>query len=294
MTKGKIIKGIGGFYYVEAAEAVYECKAKGLFRKQKISPLAGDHVLISINENAENRIEEILTRKNFLVRPPVANLDQLFIVSSTVEPNVNTFIIDKLTAIAEYKSIEPIIVFTKIDLNNCYLKYKNIYDNAGFKTVVCNNRTGEGADEIKSLLCGKTSAFTGNTGVGKSSLLNAIDSRLSLATGETSKKLGRGKHTTRHSELFKINGGYVADTPGFSSIDFERCENILKDDLFDCFREFAPYFGKCKFSTCSHIHEKGCAVCNAVAEGEISESRHNSYVQMYNEVKDIKEWELKK
>lgn len=294
MTKGKIIKGIGGFYYVEAAEAVYECKAKGLFRKQKISPLAGDNVLISINDNAENRIEEILPRKNFLIRPPVANLDQLFIVSSTVEPDINTFIIDKLAAIAEYKNIEPIIVFTKIDLSNCYLKYKNIYNSAGFTTVSCNNMTGEGAAEIKSLLCGKTSAFTGNTGVGKSSLLNAIDSRLSLATGETSKKLGRGKHTTRHSELFKVNGGYVADTPGFSSIDFERCENILKEDLFDCFREFYPYFGKCKFSTCSHINEKGCAVCEAAARGEISKSRHNSYVQMYNEVKDIKEWELKK
>jgi len=294
MIKGKIIKGIGGFYYVEAAETVYECKAKGIFRKNKISPLAGDDVLISINNNSENRIEEILPRKNFLVRPPVANLDQLFIVSSTVEPEINTFIIDKLTAIAEYKNIEPIIVFTKIDLNNSYTKYKEIYDNAGFRTVLCNNTTGDGADEIKSLLSGKISAFTGNTGVGKSSLLNSVDGNLALATGETSKKLGRGKHTTRHSELFKVSGGYVADTPGFSSIDFERCENILKDDLFDCFREFAPYFGTCRFSTCAHINEKGCAICSAVADGKISESRHSSYIQMYNEVKDIKEWELKK
>lgn len=294
MIKGKIIKGIGGFYYVETAEGVFECKARGSFRNQKISPLVGDDVEISLNEKGENRIENIMPRRNSLVRPPLANIDQLFIVASIVDPDINLYIVDKLIAIAEYKSIEPIIVLTKIDLAENYHKYLDIYDKAGFKTIVCNNITGDGAEKVKDYLNGKTSAFTGNTGVGKSSLLNAIDKNLSLATGETSKKLGRGKHTTRHSELFKICGGYVADTPGFSSLDFERCERILKDDLFDCFRDFEPYFGLCKFSTCAHINEKGCAVCEAVKNGEIQQSRHNSYIQMYNDVKDIKEWELKK
>lgn len=294
MIQGKIIKGIGGFYYVETAEAVYECKARGNFRRQNISPLVGDNVEISVNENSENRIENILERKNVLVRPPVANIDQLFIVSSSVEPSVNTLIIDKMIAIAEYKNIEPIVVFTKIDIDGSYKKYADIYAKSGFKVLICDNKSGDGVDGVKALLKGKTSAFTGNTGVGKSSLLNAIDSRLALATGETSRKLGRGKHTTRHCELFKVGGGYVADTPGFSSLDFERCETILKDDLFDCFREFRPYFGMCRFSTCAHINEKGCAVCEAVNNGKITESRHSSYVQMYNDVKNIKEWEIKK
>lgn len=294
MIKGKIMKGIGGFYYVEAAETVYECKPRGNFRNQNIVPLVGDDVEISLGENTDNRIENILPRKNSLVRPPLANLDQLFIVSSTVEPAVNTFIIDRMIAIAEYKNIEPIVVFTKIDLDDSYLEYEEIYRRSGFKTVLCCNEDGRGAEEVRALLRGKISAFTGNTGVGKSSLLNAIDERLALKTGETSRRLGRGKHTTRHCELYKVNGGYVADTPGFSSLDLERCERILKDELFDCFREFEPFFGKCKFSTCAHINEKGCAVCEAVKAGEIQKSRHDSYVQLYNEVKDIKEWEIKK
>lgn len=294
MVNGRLIKGIGGFYYVEAADAVYECKAKGIFRKNNITPLAGDDVVISINENSENRIEEIKERKNSLVRPPVANLDQLFIVSSVIEPDINAYNIDKLISIAEYKCIEPIIVFTKTDLSDKYAEYKSIYEKAGFKVICCNNITGSGANEVKELLDGKISAFTGNTGVGKSSLLNCIDKNLSLATSEISRKLGRGRHTTRHTELFKVNGGYIADTPGFSSIDFEKCETILKDDLFNCFREFEDYFGQCKFSTCAHINEKGCAICEAVAAGQIAESRHNSYIQLYNNVKDIKEWELKK
>jgi len=294
MVNGKLIKGIGGFYYVEAAGRIYECKAKGIFRKNNITPLAGDDVVISINSNSENRIEEIKERRNCLIRPPVANLDRLFIVSSIVEPEINTFNIDKLISIAEYKSIEPILVFTKIDLSDNYKKYTEIYKKAGFITVCCNNISGDGADEVRSLLKDKISAFTGNTGAGKSSLLNCVDEDLLLATGAISKKLGRGRHTTRHTELFKVNGGYVADTPGFSSLDFEKCERIMKADLFDCFREFEKFFGQCKFSTCAHINEKGCAICKAVCDGAISESRHNSYIQMYNNVKDIKEWELRK
>lgn len=279
---------------METADTVYECKARGNFRNKKIIPLVGDDVEISVNENAENRIENILERKNSLVRPPLANIDQLFIVSSIVDPFINTYNIDKMTALAEYKGIEPIIVLTKIDLSEDYEKYAETYISSGFTVITCNNLNGEGSEKVLPLLKEKISAFSGNTGVGKSSLLNAIDPRLSLKTGETSKKLGRGKHTTRHCELFKVGGGYVADTPGFSSIDFEKGETILKDDLFDCFREFKPYFGQCKFTSCAHINENGCAVCAAVKNGEISESRHNSYVKMYNDVKNIKEWEISK
>lgn len=228
MIKGKIIKGIGGFYYVETADAVYECKARGNFRKMNLTPLVGDDVEISVNDNSENRIENILPRRNSLVRPPLANLEQLFIIASIVDPAVNTFIIDKLIAIAEYKKIEPIIVFTKIDLDDSYTGYENIYRSAGFKTIVCCNVNKSGADEVKKLLSGKTSAFTGNTGVGKSSLLNAIDEALALKTGETSKKLGRGKHTTRHSELFKVNGGYVADTPVFLHLILKSVKEYLR------------------------------------------------------------------
>ena len=294
MVTGKIVKGIGGFYYVETADTVYECKARGNFRNKKITPLVGDNVEISLNNNAENRIETIQPRKNSLVRPPLANLDQLFIISSIVDPAVNTFNIDKMTAISEYKGIEPIIVFTKIDLSVDYIHFAEIYKQAGFKVIMCNNLSGEGVNQIMSLLKGKTSAFSGNTGVGKSSLLNAIDADLALKTGETSKKLGRGRHTTRHCELYKVGGGYVADTPGFSSLDFVKGETILKDELFDCFREFQPYFGQCKFTTCAHINEKGCAICDAVQNGMIPESRHNSYVKMYQDVKNIKEWEILK
>lgn len=293
MLQGKIIKGIGGFYYVDADDLIYECKARGNFRKQGITPLVGDNVEITVNENAENTIDKILPRKNDMVRPPLANLDVLFIISSIVDPKLNTQIIDKLIAIAEYKKIEPILVITKIDKDDSYQQYVDIYTKAGFKVIVCDNTTGSGAQEVKACMQGNICAFTGNTGVGKSTLLNNIFPNLDLATGETSKKLGRGRHTTRHSELFKTDGGYIADTPGFSSLDFERCERILKDDLPYCFREFEPYLDSCKFTTCTHTKDKGCAVVQAVADGEISPSRHESYINMYNEVKDIKEWEMK-
>lgn len=294
MTKGKIIKGIGGFYYVATNDTIYECKARGTFRNQKITLLVGDDVEISINTNAENTIDKILDRKNSLVRPPLANLDTLFIVASIVDPKINTLIIDKLIAIAEYKHIEPVLVLTKTDLDNDYSKYVDIYTKAGFKVIVCDNKKGTGADEVRAMLSGKISAFTGNTGVGKSTLLNNIAPELSLETGETSKKLGRGRHTTRHCELFNVAGGYIADTPGFSSLDFEKCEKILKDDLPYCFREFEPYLDSCKFITsCSHINDKGCAVCKAIEDGKISPSRHESYIAMYNDVKDIKQWQIK-
>ncbi len=288
--EGTIIKGIGGFYYVEVADSIYECKARGVFRKNKISPLPGDRVKFTVNEGAENTIDEILPRRNVLIRPPIANIDRLFVVASTCEPKPNSLVIDKLVAIAEKHDIEPIIVITKNDLASS-AELRNIYEMAGLKTIVTSSETGEGADEIRELILGHISAFAGNTGVGKSSLLNCIDESLSLKTGEISDKLGRGRHTTRHIELFKTCGGYIADTPGFSSLDLQNAEKILKDELPFCFREFEEYLGTCKFSTCSHTTDKGCKIIEAVNEGKIHPSRHENYVSMYNEVKDIKEWE---
>jgi len=288
---GLIIKGIGGFYYVETASKVYECKARGVFRKDKITPFVGDLVKISINTDAENTIDEIEPRRNYLKRPPIANLDQLIIVASSCEPNPSTLIIDKLTAIACNRDIEPIIVLNKTDLQNVD-ELINIYKKAGFKTFAASGKTGEGIEELKEVLCGKTSAFTGNSGVGKSTLLNCIDDRLGLSTGEISEKLGRGRHTTRQSQLFKVQGGYVADTPGFSSLEIERNEIIKKDDLQYCFPEFAQHIGTCKFTSCAHVNDKGCKIIEAVKNGEISQSRHNSYIAMYEEVKNIKDWEL--
>ncbi len=290
--KGILLKGIGGFYSVEAADAVYVCKARGVFRKKRITPLAGDRVQITVQEGeAENTIDEILPRKNELRRPPVANIDQLLIVASTTAPKPSAFVIDKLIAIAEQKGIEPIVVFTKTDLDGADALYK-IYKNAGFACFTVSNKTGEGVAAVKSLLQGKITAFTGNSGVGKTSLLNALDARFALETGEISDKLGRGRHTTRQAELFKTCGGYIVDTPGFSALELDKTEMIRKDDLADCFREFRPYLGGCKFSTCSHTCDKGCKILEAVENGNISRSRHNSYVELYNAVKDLKEWEL--
>ena len=289
---GIILKGIGGFYYVEAAGAVYECKARGVFRKKRITPLAGDRVQITVTDDGtENTVDEIFERKNFLKRPPVANIDCLIIVSSTVSPRPSTLVIDKLIAIAEYKGIEPVVVFTKTDLEPAQ-SLLDIYKLAGISCAMVCNKTGEGVEEVRNLLNGKISAFTGNSGVGKTSLLNALDPNLSLATGAISEKLGRGRHTTRQAELFKTCGGYIVDTPGFSALDLEKEQVIKKDELAECFREFRPYLGQCRFTTCSHTCDKGCRIIKAVEDGEISRSRHDSYVEMYQAAKELKEWEL--
>lgn len=290
---GLIIKGIGGFYYVEAAGTVYECKARGIFRKDKITPLVGDRVEITIDNEEAGSIEKILPRRNFLIRPPVANIDQLLLVVSVCEPSPSTLIIDKTIAAAEDKEIEPVLIISKTDLQDSQ-SLQEIYEKTGIHMLTLSSVTGEGVDEVRALLRGKISAFTGNSGVGKSSLLNRIDERLQLPTGEISQKLGRGRHTTRQVELIKLeNDTYVADTPGFSSIQMERYDIVKKENLQYCFREFAPFLNQCKFSSCSHTCEKGCAVIQAVNDGLISESRHQNYIAMYNEVKDIKEWELK-
>lgn len=293
LKDGFIIKGIGGFYYVETAEGIFECKARGIFRKSGLKPLAGDKVTVSINDKAENTIEKIHERKNSLDRPPVANVDKLFILSSVCEPKPVLLIVDRLTAIATVKNIEPIVVFTKNDLEDAS-EYIDIYKKAGIKAyaVSCVNR--EGIDEIKNELKGCISAFCGNSGVGKSSLLNAIDETLSLKTGEISDKLGRGRHTTRHSEMIKVADGYVADTPGFSSFDIDENELILKDDLPYSFKEFEQFIGQCKFTSCLHMKDKGCRILKAVEEGDISASRHESYCVMMEEAKNIKEWEIRK
>lgn len=286
---GIITKGIGGFYYVEVANATYECKARGVFRKNRITPLVGDTVEISVNENAENTIDLICERKNFLNRPPVSNIDNLIIVVSTVEPRPNFFVIDKLIATAEYKNIEPYIVISKTDLSS-YKEIYDVYEKSGITVIALDDDIS--LNRIKEIMNKKISAFTGNSGVGKTTLLNRLDNTLNLSTGAISDKLGRGRHTTRQAQLFNICGGYVIDTPGFSSFDFEKTEIIKKDDLPYCFREFRKYLGTCKFTSCAHVNDKGCSICEAVKNGEISEIRHNNYIQMYNQAKEIKEWEL--
>ena len=289
---GLIVKAISGFYYIEAADTLYECKARGAFRKKGISPAVGDNAVITVFDDNTAAVEEILPRKNYIIRPPLANLDRLFIVAAAAEPSPSTLIIDKITAVARDKGIEPVIIFTKSDLADCG-ELIGIYELAGIKALSYSIKNGSGSDEIKELLKGKISAFTGNTGVGKSSLLNSLFPGLDIETGEISRKLGRGRHTTRHSELYKVGGGYVADTPGFGTVDIERYEVVQKDALAYCFPEFEEYLTKCRFTTCSHTCEKGCAVLDAVRDGRISESRHASYVAMYNEVKDIQDWQKK-
>lgn len=290
---GLITKAIGGLYTVEASDGVYECNARGIFRKRGISPSCGDNVEISVDCDGKGIIEEILPRKSQIIRPPLANLDVLVFVSSVCEPRPNLLLLDEFIAIAEYKHILPVVVFTKIDKQDSS-QLAGIYRNAGLTVFEVNNMSGEGSDEVKKFLVGKLSAFTGNTGVGKSSLMNRIFPQLDLATNEISEKLGRGKHTTRHVQLFKLDeGGYIADTPGFSSFDTNRYDIIYKDELADCFCDFREYIGKCRFQNCSHTKENGCAVIEAVNDGKIAKTRHESYLAMYEQAKQLKEWEHK-
>lgn len=289
---GIIIRLLGGFYYVETDNETVECKARGIFRKRGLSPVVGDRVRINIPKEGYASIEEIFPRKNKIIRPAIANIDKLVIVSSVCEPEPNLFIIDKMTATAISKGIEPVIVFSKTDLEQAD-KYHKIYENSKITTISFSTKTGEGAEEVRNLLKDSVVAFTGNSGVGKSSLLNYLFPQFNIETGNISKKLGRGRHTTRSIELYKTDGGYVADTPGFSTVDLERYELIDKEELAECFPEFEEYLNTCQFTSCAHVCEKGCAILQAVKDGKIDKSRHNSYVEMYNEVKDIKEWQKK-
>ncbi len=288
VTSGIITKCLGGLYTVESPDGIYECKARGIFRNKGISPCAGDGVKL---ENGV--ISEILPRKNSIIRPPLANLDQLIFVVSTCSPAPNYLILDKFIAIAEYKGITPIVVITKTDLGDSS-EICDIYGNIGIDVISVDYDSPETVDTVRKMLAGKISAFTGNSGAGKSTLLNAVDSSLNIPTGEISRKLGRGRHTTRHAELYKLSdGGYIADTPGFSTFETNRYDIIRKEELAGCFREMDEYIGQCRFSDCAHVCEKGCAVVEAVEEGKISRSRHESYKTMYEEAKQIKEWELK-
>ena len=280
------MKGIGGFYYVETAAGLFECKAKGRFRKEKLTPLAGDLVSITVRDDQENTIDEIRPRKNALKRPPVANVDRLFLVISAVQPLPRPLVIDKLTCIAEKNEIEPVLIFSKTDLAPIE-EWQKIYATTGY-TMLENTQL----DAIRALISGKVCAFTGNSGVGKSTLINALAPSLDLATNEISEKLGRGRHTTRQAEIFHVADGLVIDTAGFSSLDLLQTEVIQKDDLAACFPEFREHLLDCRFSTCSHTCEKGCAICALVERGEISPSRHKSYCTLYEEAKSIKPWEL--
>ena len=288
---GIIIKALSGFYYVESGDKIYECKARGSFRKSGVSPLVGDRVEFDIIDDTHGVVNSVIDRKNLLARPNVANIDKLFIVSSFQTPAPNAFIIDKITAIAVYNNIEPIIVFNKCDMG-VFGDWLKIYSNAGFKTYVVSAETGEGIDSLKAELEGVTSAFTGNSGVGKSSILNRLFGECVIKTGEVSQTLGRGRHTTRHIEAYKLSfGGYVVDTPGFSSIENEEHDYEFKERLAELFLDFSDYIYNCRFTGCSHTKEKGCAVIEAVNNGLIEKSRHQSYLQLCEELKNLKPWE---
>lgn len=290
---GRIIKSIGGLYSVESPLGVIECKARGIFRKMNISPCVGDNVKIEEIADGKGVISEIYERKNSIIRPPLANLDYIIFVISTCEPSPNFTMLDKFIAIAAYKNIGSIIAVTKRDLL-VNAEIAEIYKNSGAEIFEIDYDEPLSYLRLYDKISGKICAFTGNTGVGKSTLLNHIDTDIQLKTGEISKKLGRGRHTTRHVELFKLkNGAYIADTPGFSTFETNKYDIILKDKLAECFREFDEFSDKCRFPDCAHIKEKGCAVVEAVNSGIIPKSRHNSYVEMYEEAKLIKEWEVK-
>ena len=288
--QGIILRGIGGFYYVETADAVYTCRARGSFRRQGVTPVAGDRVEIEVQTSGEGVLTQVLERRNSLLRPPVANLDLLVLVASVCQPTTNTLVLDKMIAIAEKKGITPIVVINKADLADP-TELEETYRKAGLECYTVSAHQPETLEPLRKRLAGHISVFSGNSGVGKSSILNAIDPSLVLETGEISQKLGRGRHTTRTATLYHLADGYIVDTPGFSSLDLEQVEPINKDELPDCFREFAPFTGKCRFVGCAHYKEPNCGVRQAVEDGLVARSRYESYVTMYEAVKDKKEWE---
>ena len=294
LPQGRIMKATGGFYYVDCGGVVYSCRARGLFRKTGLTPYVGDMAQVEPIDAETGYITAILPRKNSLIRPPLANIDQLAIVASSVRPLPNPLGIDTMTAIAARRGIGALLIFTKADLAQGE-ELEESYRKAGYPVVTVSSTRGEGVEEVRRLLAGKVTAFTGNSGVGKSTLLNAIDPRLSIDTAEISDKLGRGRHTTRHVELFPLpEGGYVADTPGFSALEIEQFEKMTADQLQHCFPEFEQYIESCRFTGCSHTKEKGCAVLEALKNGEIAPSRHQSYLALYEKLKDIRQWQLDK
>ena len=289
--QGTIRKALSGFYYVQTDDGLVTCRARGKFRYQKITPLVGDRVAITRQPDGSGSLDEILPRRNAFQRPAVANIDQLVIIASGAIPVSDPFLLDRIISLAESKGCQPILCVNKWDLVPAQ-ELMDIYRTAGIPALPVSAVTGQGIEELRGLLAGKISAFTGNSGVGKSSILNALDPAFALATGQISEKLGRGRHTTRHVELFPVAGGLIADTPGFSAFDQEKGGEALdKETLAETFREFRPYLGQCRFVGCAHVKEKGCAVLEALAEGKISPSRHRSYVRLYELAKENKPWE---
>lgn len=283
MKKSRILGVSGGLYSVETENSIVFAKAKGVFRQKGIKPVTGDFVELLFEENAQPVISEVLDRKNVIIRPPLANLDMVILVVSSCEPAPNAFILDKLTAVFESKGIETVFVFTKID-RKAAEDFGEIYGNVGYKTFMADNTSGRGADEILSYIKGKTAALIGNSGVGKSSLMNYLVPHIEHKTSEISTKLGRGRHTTREVKLYPSeNGTYIADTPGFSTVEVSKYVNIPSKEVADCFREIAPHTEKCRFKDCAHIKETDCAVREALQQGKIAESRYDSYCKIYEE-----------
>ena len=289
---GRILRSISGFYDVQTPDGVVTCRARGALRRGTDSPLTGDMVEITV-ERGKGMVEKILPRRNWFVRPAVANVDALVIFAANVNPVTEPFLIDRVAAIAGDREVPVYLCINKCDLDPA-VDLERIYRHAGFPVILTSAETGEGVEELRTLLKGKLTAFTGNSGVGKSSVLNALCPELALPVGEVSEKLGRGRHTTRHVELYRLGEDtYVADTPGFSSFDTDQMEVILKENLQYAFPDFGPYMGCCQFHDCSHRAEPGCAVTAALAAGDIEQTRYDSYLRLYEKASQIKLWEMK-
>ena len=290
--QGRIIRSLSGFYDVQTLSGVVTCRGRGVLRKGNQSPLTGDLVEITV-EQGRGMVEKILPRKNRFIRPAVANMDALVVFAANVNPVTEPYLIDRVAAIAGDQDVEVYLCLNKCDLDPA-IDLERIYKNAGFPVILSSAQTGQGVEELRKLIDGKFTAFTGNTGVGKSSMLNALCPELSLPTGEVSEKLGRGRHTTRHVELYCLGENtYVADTPGFSSFDTDQMDVILKENLQYAFREFGAYMGGCQFHDCTHRQEPGCGIRQAMEEGKIEKSRYESYLRLYEKASQIKLWELK-
>ena len=290
---GRIVRSISGFYDVQVPGKVISCRARGILRKEGNSPLTGDMVEITV-EKGKGMVEKILPRKNSFVRPAVANVDALVVFAANVNPVTEPFLIDRVAAIAGDQEVQVVLCVNKCDLDPA-VDLVRIYENAGFTVICTSAETGEGVEQLRQLLTGKLAAFTGNSGVGKSSILNRLCPELALPTGEVSEKLGRGRHTTRHVELYALGEDtYVADTPGFSSFDTDQMDVILKENLQYAFPDFGRFIGECRFDDCSHRKEPGCAVRAALEAGDIEKTRYDSYLKLYEKASQINLWELKK
>ncbi len=293
MVEGIIMKALSGFYYVAAGGQIIDCKARGRFRLDGSSPLVGDRVQCSLDANGKGRVDVVHERKNWFIRPAVANIDTLVFVAANTNPVTDPFLIDRFSVIAAEAGCELVICINKTDLDPGDELYA-VFTKAGFPVVRTSAETGAGLEELTRLLKGKVCAFSGNSGVGKSSILNALLPSAHIKTAEVSDKLGRGKHTTRHVELYALGEDtYIADTPGFASLDVTMTNVILKEQLQYDFPDFEPYLGKCRFMDCMHLKEPDCAVTAAVASGEISQSRYRSYARLYEISAQHKFWEYK-